>query len=101
MLRPLYCVWLPSVQPWLSAPSRSCESPARTPAPTLAVAWTRVLWDPARVGVPKPAVRPLPPRDGICWQVRQLYRDAGVPGRFLLPGEAGAAGMGAGLGGRS
>uniref|UniRef100_A0A8C7B662 Lipocalin/cytosolic fatty-acid binding domain-containing protein n=1 Tax=Neovison vison TaxID=452646 RepID=A0A8C7B662_NEOVI len=23
-LRPLYCVWLPSVQPWLSAPSRSC-----------------------------------------------------------------------------
>lgn len=49
-LRPLYCVWLPSVQPWLSAPSRSCESPARTPAPTLAVAWTRVLWGPARVG---------------------------------------------------
>ncbi|XP_022357141.1 complement component C8 gamma chain [Enhydra lutris kenyoni] len=24
--------------------------------------------------------------DGICWQVRQLYRDVGVPGRFLLPG---------------
>ncbi|XP_075415897.1 complement component C8 gamma chain isoform X2 [Tenrec ecaudatus] len=23
--------------------------------------------------------------DGICWQVRQLWRDAGVPGRFLLP----------------
>ncbi|XP_045417969.1 complement component C8 gamma chain isoform X2 [Lemur catta] len=22
--------------------------------------------------------------DGICWQVRQLYRDTGVPGRFLL-----------------
>ncbi|XP_005874234.2 PREDICTED: complement component C8 gamma chain, partial [Myotis brandtii] len=25
-----------------------------------------------------------PPRDGICWQVRQLYRDTKVPGRFLL-----------------
>uniref|UniRef100_A0A5F4W4N6 Complement component C8 gamma chain n=1 Tax=Callithrix jacchus TaxID=9483 RepID=A0A5F4W4N6_CALJA len=23
--------------------------------------------------------------DGICWQVRQLYRDTRVPGRFLLP----------------
>ncbi|XP_042526189.1 complement component C8 gamma chain isoform X1 [Dipodomys spectabilis] len=23
--------------------------------------------------------------DGICWQVRQLYRDTGVPGCFLLP----------------
>ncbi|XP_063100263.1 complement component C8 gamma chain isoform X2 [Cavia porcellus] len=22
--------------------------------------------------------------DGICWQVRQLYRDTGVPGRFLV-----------------
>ncbi|XP_027950447.1 complement component C8 gamma chain isoform X1 [Eumetopias jubatus] len=22
--------------------------------------------------------------DGICWQVQQLYRDTGVPGRFLL-----------------
>jgi len=22
--------------------------------------------------------------DGICWQVRQLYSDTGVPGRFLL-----------------
>ncbi|XP_023371911.1 complement component C8 gamma chain isoform X2 [Otolemur garnettii] len=22
--------------------------------------------------------------DGICWQVRQLYADTGVPGRFLL-----------------
>ncbi|XP_023397962.1 complement component C8 gamma chain [Loxodonta africana] len=22
--------------------------------------------------------------DGICWEVRQLYRDTGVPGRFLL-----------------
>ncbi|XP_047381316.1 complement component C8 gamma chain isoform X1 [Sciurus carolinensis] len=22
--------------------------------------------------------------DGVCWQVRQLYRDTGVPGRFLL-----------------
>lgn len=22
--------------------------------------------------------------DGICWQVRQLYRSSGVPGRFLL-----------------
>ncbi|XP_028342708.1 complement component C8 gamma chain isoform X5 [Physeter macrocephalus] len=22
--------------------------------------------------------------DGICWQVRQLYRDTGLPGRFLL-----------------
>ncbi|XP_045702245.1 complement component C8 gamma chain [Phyllostomus hastatus] len=22
--------------------------------------------------------------DGICWQVKQLYRSAGVPGRFLL-----------------
>lgn len=23
--------------------------------------------------------------DGICWQVRQLYGDTGVPGRFLVP----------------
>ncbi|XP_069871218.1 complement component C8 gamma chain [Dipodomys merriami] len=23
--------------------------------------------------------------DGICWQVRQLYGDTGVPGRFVLP----------------
>uniref|UniRef100_A0A8C5L8X8 Complement component C8 gamma chain n=1 Tax=Jaculus jaculus TaxID=51337 RepID=A0A8C5L8X8_JACJA len=22
--------------------------------------------------------------DGICWQVRQLFRDTGIPGRFLL-----------------
>ncbi|XP_004423727.1 PREDICTED: complement component C8 gamma chain [Ceratotherium simum simum] len=22
--------------------------------------------------------------DGVCWQVRQLFRDTGVPGRFLL-----------------
>lgn len=42
-LRPPHCMWLPRVQPWLSAPSKSCESPTRTPAPTLAVAWTRVL----------------------------------------------------------
>ncbi|KAM9207004.1 complement component C8 gamma chain isoform 3-T3 [Dugong dugon] len=27
--------------------------------------------------------------DGICWQVRQLYRDTGVLGRFLLQGARG------------
>jgi len=32
--------------------------------------------------------------DGICWQVRQLYSDTGVPGRFLLQGEARASGAG-------
>ncbi|XP_012929264.1 complement component C8 gamma chain isoform X1 [Heterocephalus glaber] len=25
--------------------------------------------------------------DGICWQVLQLYRDTGVPGRFLVPAQ--------------
>ncbi|XP_053413392.1 complement component C8 gamma chain isoform X3 [Nycticebus coucang] len=30
-----------------------------------------------------PYLPPIP-RDGICWQVRQLYADTGVPGRFLL-----------------
>uniref|UniRef100_A0A8P0NLR9 Complement C8 gamma chain n=1 Tax=Canis lupus familiaris TaxID=9615 RepID=A0A8P0NLR9_CANLF len=38
--------------------------------------------------------------DGICWQVRQLYRDGEVLGRFLLQGEARARRCrGAGLGG--
>ncbi|KAI4587776.1 hypothetical protein MJG53_005563 [Ovis ammon polii x Ovis aries] len=32
--------------------------------------------------------------DGICWAVRQLYGDTGRPGRFLLQGEAVAAGGG-------
>ncbi|XP_028724602.1 complement component C8 gamma chain isoform X1 [Peromyscus leucopus] len=27
--------------------------------------------------------------DGICWQVRQLFGDTGVPGRFLLRGTRG------------
>ncbi|KAM5330787.1 complement component C8 gamma chain [Glossophaga mutica] len=30
------------------------------------------------------AVNTLRKLDGICWQVRQLYRNTGVPGRFLL-----------------
>uniref|UniRef100_A0A8C8YV72 Complement component C8 gamma chain n=1 Tax=Prolemur simus TaxID=1328070 RepID=A0A8C8YV72_PROSS len=30
------------------------------------------------------AVSTLRKLDGICWQVRQLYGDTGVPGRFLL-----------------
>ncbi|KAK2120748.1 Complement component C8 gamma chain [Saguinus oedipus] len=34
-------------------------------------------------GLEFPPVVPSP-RDGICWQVRQLYRDTRVPGRFLL-----------------
>ncbi|EPY90017.1 complement component C8 gamma chain-like protein [Camelus ferus] len=38
--------------------------------------------------------------DGICWQVRQLYGDTGLPGRFLLQGEEArpAGDEGAGLG---
>ncbi|XP_010838774.1 PREDICTED: complement component C8 gamma chain, partial [Bison bison bison] len=36
--------------------------------------------------------------DGICWAVRQLYGDTGRPGRFLLQGEAVAAGGGYGAG---
>ncbi|KAM5298576.1 complement component C8 gamma chain [Ctenodactylus gundi] len=27
--------------------------------------------------------------DGVCWQVRQLYRDTGVPGRLLIQGRRG------------
>lgn len=48
-----------------------------------------------------PATAFAPPRDGICWQIRQLYRDAEVQGRFLLPGEQAAGGVqgwGAGAG---
>ncbi|XP_046321703.1 complement component C8 gamma chain isoform X2 [Marmota monax] len=29
--------------------------------------------------------------DGICWQVRQLYRDTEVPGRFLLQAQGARA----------
>lgn len=31
------------------------------------------------------AVNTFQKLDGICWQIRQLYRDTKVPGRFLLP----------------
>lgn len=55
------------------------------------------------LGTPSlPCLLPTPtsPRDGICWQVRQLYGDTGLPGRFLLQGEEArpAGDEGAGLG---
>lgn len=66
----------------------SGTDPRPHPCPSLtpAVAWTSILRGPARFGVPKPSVpsSASTPRDGICWQVRQLFRDTGLPGRFLL-----------------
>lgn len=101
-LRPLYCVWLPSVQPWLSAPSRSCESPARTPAPTLAVAWTRVLWGPARVGALSLLCPPPRPPGmgsaGRCGSSTETRERRAASYFQVSPGQQG---WGAGLGGRS
>lgn len=37
-----------------------------------------------------------PNRDGMCWEIRQRYLPAQARGRFLLKGEGGRAGGGAG-----
>lgn len=79
-------------------PNPTWPLPHPSPAPAPALAWTIVPQSPAQDGVPYPAVsHPPTPRDGICWQVQQLYGGTRVPGRFLLQGEAGAAAGGPGL----
>lgn len=113
-LRPPHCMQLPRVQLWLSAPSEGCESQRGLhlhpgPEPTLSCppdpkphlqlfcgldsypVWPLLGWLPrARVPPLTACLLPLP-RDGICWQIRQLFGITGVPGRFLLQGEARAS----------
>ena len=79
----------------MSAPSESCESQRGPLSPSQLRPHpgrcAPACWASSHDG--------RAPRDGICWAVRQLYGDTGRPGRFLLQGEAVAAGGGYGAGG--